>query len=98
MTHSMDIDWDWTPNRKGHDLFEQEMCVCVTFDTNSTFYIDIIIIDGVSLERNDDLFTAIRRDLDNDQRFQDHVWKEKTEGNYWSRVDEGRQRAKDNWK
>jgi len=69
----MNIDWDWTPVRKGHELFNQEMCVCVEFDTNSTFYIDAIIIDGVQLDRDDDLFLCIRRDLDNDDRFQDYV-------------------------
>lgn len=69
----MNIDWDWTPVRKGHELFNQEMCVCVSFDTNSTFYIDGIYIDGVGLDSDDDLFLIIRRDLDNDTRFQDYV-------------------------
>lgn len=77
MMPSMDIDWDWKPIRKGHDLFEQEMCVCVSFDSNSTFYIDAVYIDGVRLERDDDLFLVIRRDLDNDTRFQDHVWEKR---------------------
>lgn len=77
---NFDIDWDWTPNRKGHDLFEQEMCVCVSFDTNDSFFIDAIIIDGICLDRTDDLFTCIRRDLDNDERFQNHVF-EKRERN-----------------
>lgn len=70
---SMDIDWDWTPVRKGHDLFNQEMCVCVSFDMDDGIYIDGIYIDGICLDRDDDLFICIRRDLDNDARFQNHV-------------------------
>ena len=74
---AVDIDWTWTPNRKGVDLFDIDLCVCVEFDTNSTFYIDAIYIEGVWLEREDDLFICIRRDLDNSTRFQDYVFEKR---------------------
>ncbi len=74
----MDIEWTWTPKRKGTDLFDVDMTVFVDFDTNESFFIEDICIAGICLDKKDDLFTAIRRDLDNDDRFNDYVWERKS--------------------
>ena len=76
----MDIDWDWTPVRKGHELFNQEVCACVDFDTNDTFFIEAIYLDGICLDHDDDLFLAIKRDLDNCTRFQNYVNEKRDRG------------------